>query len=935
MAGITVVNPTASVEGTPDDDSFTVTNSAEGVASIEGEGGYDTFILDRSWAQQTEVSITGFDGGFSGIVGSVADHQFIIGGMEDLRITGDSGNDWFQFTLDTVSPGLTVNLDGGAGTDFLEFDFPGASLPETFDASGPTTTSSFGSFAGFEKFHITGGAGDDIIRTNAGNDYLAGGAGSNILDAGAGDDQIYSSSLTDHIDGGDGYDFLNVNYSDVSTDLVVNIGDAVSVNGAVVARNVEEVSGGGGSGNDTYTVSGGTAPTIYGGDGNDTLTAQLPTDTAQIVKVEATGDKSLDGGTTEGGYPAFTFRQFEHVDLVGSAHNDMFQLSGPIAPDQVALDGAGGSDTLTADFSLLDGATTFVAHADGTVNSNRGTFANFESFSITGGAGDDRITTRGGNDFVDGGAGNDIVHTGGGDDYLYAQGNDTLDGGGGSDTLDFDPDGAGLTVDLSFTGPQDTGQGSDTLTSIENLYGTMNDDVLLGNASDNVIRAQYGDDLLAGGDGDDLLDGGQGNDVASYASATQGVTVDVTLTGAQNTGQGHDTLIDIEGVIGSAYADYLTGGWNGFIDGGGGNDIVIGSGGDDAIEGGAGADMMVGGAGDDAFHVDTQSDLVFEKPGGGWDSIYSSASFYLYANVENLVLDDGTGDLFGVGNALDNVIVGNDGSNLLLGGLGNDTIDGGDGIDNLFGEGGNDTLNGEAGVDYIVGGDGDDAMDGGADADALYGQAGNDVLSGGTGFVTDILVGGDGDDTLYGNSGLGDYDRMDGGAGNDTYFVDTGDDLTFEAAGGGTDTVYANVAGANNGVYLYANVENLVLLGSTTFGVGNQLANRLTGNSAGNWLLGGDGGDTLNGKAGNDVLFGQNGNDTFVFEHGTGGDVIGDFVHGEDKIDLSAFHFASFADLQSHFEQVAGDGAIHLADGDFVVLQNIAITTLDAGDFVL
>ena len=614
MPGITVVNPTASVEGTPDDDSFTVTNSADGVASVEGEGGYDTFILDRSWAQQTEIQVNEFDGSFSEVVGSVSDHQFIIGGMEDLQITGDPGDDWFQFTLDTVSPGLTVNLDGGAGTDFLELDFPGATLPGTFDASGSTVTSSFGTFAGFEKFHITGGAGDDVIRTNAGNDYLAGGGGSNILDAGAGDDQIYSSSLTDHIDGGAGHDFLNIDYSNVSTDLAVNIGDTVTVNGALVAQNVEEVSGGGGSGNDTYTVSGGTASTIYGGAGDDTLNAQIPTDAPQSVEVEATADGNLYGGTTEGGYPAFSFLDFEHVKLVGSSHSDTFQLGGPFAPGQISLDGGAGSDSLQADFSLLDGATTFVAHADGTVDSNRGTFANFESFNITGGAGDDSITTLAGNDVVDAGAGNDVVHTGGGDDYLYAEGNDTLDGGAGNDTLMFDPNGAGVTVDLSLAAAQDTGQGTDTLTGIENVYGTMNDDVLTGNSADNVIRAQYGNDILAGGAGNDTLDGGQGLDVASYASATQGVTVDAAIATAQNTGQGSDTLIDIEGLIGSNYADHLTAGWNGYLDGGAGNDILIGLAGNDVLDGGAGVDKLYGGTGNDTYHVDSSATWCSRTP---------------------------------------------------------------------------------------------------------------------------------------------------------------------------------------------------------------------------------------------------------------------------------------------------------------------------------
>lgn len=98
-------------------------------------------------------------------------------------------------------------------------------------------------------------------------------------------------------------------------------------------------------------------------------------------------------------------------------------------------------------------------------------------------------------------------------------------------------------------------------------------------------------------------------------------------------------------------------------------------------------------------------------------------------------------------------------------------------------------------------------------------------------------------------------------------------------------------------------------------------------------LLGSSHDDVL--KGGNDVLFGEAGADRFVFEHGSGGDVIGDFAHGEDTIDVSAFHFASFADLQSHFVQNGDDGAIDLGGGDFIVLQHTSMTSLDAADFVI
>jgi Ca2+-binding RTX toxin-like protein len=286
----------------------------------------------------------------------------------------------------------------------------------------------------------------------------------------------------------------------------------------------------------------------------------------------------------------------------------------------------------------------------------------------------------------------------------------------------------------------------------------------------------------------------------------------------------------------------------------------------------------------------------------------------------------------GVGNELANVLTGNDGNNLLQGLGGNDTLSGGLGNDSLFGG---------LGIDNLLGGDNDDSLDGGADPDAIYGEAGNDVLYGGTGFATDILVGGAGNDTLDGSASLasgearnqGDYDRMNGGSGNDTYHVDTPADLTFEALNDGTDTVIAEINGG--GYYLYANVENLTLTGLTPFGVGNELPNTLIGNSLANWLLGGLGNDTLNGGTGNDVLFGEGGADTFVFARGTGGDVIGDFQPGADKLGIAGLGYSTFAQVQARMVQNGGSTAIDLGLGDLVVLVGVAQASLSAADFVL
>jgi Ca2+-binding RTX toxin-like protein len=341
-----------------------------------------------------------------------------------------------------------------------------------------------------------------------------------------------------------------------------------------------------------------------------------------------------------------------------------------------------------------------------------------------------------------------------------------------------------------------------------------------------------------------------------------------------------------------------------------------------------------GGEGDDTFLVDGQATVIAENAGEGSDTVIAGGNFYLTAHIENLELASTAGGIFGVGNELGNSITGNAAGNLLLGGAGGDTVHGGAGVDQLFGEAGFDFLHGDAGIDYLVGGSEDDALYGGDDADALYGEDGNDTLVGGNSFDTDILVGGAGEDWLYGISGQAnpDYDLMDGGAGDDAYYVDTGADLTFEAIGGGIDTVHADVGVANAGVYLYSNVENLVLEGTTAFGVGNELDNTLTGSASANWLLGGLGADRISGGAGNDVLFGEGGADTFVFGAGSGADLIGDFAIAQDVIEFASY-FTSFAQVQANMVQVGANGAIDLGGGNLVVLNGMTMANLTAANF--
>jgi Ca2+-binding RTX toxin-like protein len=585
--------------------------------------------------------------------------------------------------------------------------------------------------------------------------------------------------------------------------------------------------------------------------------------------------------------------------------------------------------TVKADFAMDGGAregSTFTVYnsgtLDGIVRAGAGADQLYNSGSITG-----PVSLQGGNDLYDGRLGhvNGSVSGGDGDDFLFGGvQDDILSGGAGSDVI---------------TG----GHGNDTLTGGQ---GSDRFVIAPGDGHDQIT------DFQAGAGGDVIAASGYSN----YASLTQqGADVLVTFSAS-------DTIL-LHNVQASALvaanfqfdvhafpaatalppppaapaaptAPVETAAATFQYYGTAADDVLVGGAGTDEFFGEAGADQMFGKGGNDIYHVDRQDDLVFESANEGTDTVISTASYYLYANVENLTLAVGAGAIFGVGNEADNLLIGNESANLLLGGAGNDSLFGGNGGDQLYGQDGVDTLFGEGGVDYLIGGAGNDVLFGGDDGDALYGEDGDDVLWGGEDFKTDIMIGGAGNDTFHADSGWGDYDLLDGGAGDDIYDVDTYADVTYEAVGGGTDTVYAGTA-AGSGYYLYANVENLVLTGQTFYGVGNELANTMTGNALDNWLLGGAGNDILNGKAGNDVLFGQDGADTFVFEHGTGADTIADFTPGTDHIDLSAFGFTSFAQVQAAMVENGGSSAIVLGNGDLIVLQNVTNAALHAGDFIL
>jgi len=254
---------------------------------------------------------------------------------------------------------------------------------------------------------------------------------------------------------------------------------------------------------------------------------------------------------------------------------------------------------------------------------------------LIGGPFDDLLTGTDDPDALFGAGGNDSLDALGGSDFLAGgAGDDAIDGG---DDLDFlgnlffpfyylgsTPAGP-ITIDLP--GGTLTGEGTDSLVSIEGGQGSSGDDVMIGNAEDNeftgliegddTVDAGDGDDLVDGGDGVDDLDGGAGFDVLGNIDASAGMTVDLTT----QTDSHGDTLAGFERAWGTFFDDVITGtdGSNELV-GVDGADQLLGLGGDDVIIGGfftyvdPDVDTADGGLGIDQCDAEMEIDCETDPP---------------------------------------------------------------------------------------------------------------------------------------------------------------------------------------------------------------------------------------------------------------------------------------------------------------------------------
>lgn len=215
-----------------------------------------------------------------------------------------------------------------------------------------------------------------------------------------------------------------------------------------------------------------------------------------------------------------------------------------------------------------------------------------------------------------------------------------------------------------------------------------------------------------------------------------------------------------------------------------------------------------------------------------------------------------------------------------------------------------------------------------APVNAVMGGDSNDIIHN-TGVLGGFVSLGAGNDVLDTRWGQLWISRVAGGAGDDTLIVSRADYLLNEAPGQGNDTVKSTVS-----YTLSANVETLRLLGKADIdGTGNAGDNRLFGNKVDNDLRGLAGNDLLDGRRGNDVLTGGAGCDTFVFSSRYDMDVITDFTHGEDTIDLSGWKvFGNFRSMMKRAED-HGDDLWIIAGKDMLVIEDQNKDDMHRDDF--
>ncbi|MEN9499048.1 MAG: hypothetical protein RIS83_867, partial [Pseudomonadota bacterium] len=590
--------------------------------ATDGWGGADTLIgVER-------VSATSLN---DTLIGDEVSNRFNgLGGNDS--IDGGLGTDWLEFTNGAATSGATVNLTTGTASD-------GAGGIDSFTSMENVMGGNFAD-------HLTGiaqfGRATSRLRGGSGNDTLIGFDGEFVI-----------ADYTDQTIG------LSVNLASGSVnDGLGGIDSLVNIHGAIMYRNYADTIIGS-AGNDWLAPSGGD-DTIDGGEGFDILGYDGSSSGGVSVNLAAGTASDGDGGTDFFTSIEGVITGYSNDTVIGDDGNNLVTLG---AGADYA-DAAGGQDTISASLNsspytqvyttneagdqlpytgvTIDLAAGRMVGGDGATD----TILNFEAAigstmhdSILGSSAADLLFGAEGNDTIDAGAGNDTV--------LGSIGNDSLMGGAGDDLyLMAGNDGDATIQDIA---------GNDTVS-------------LLGATAQEILPTDL--DSAAGIDAIDLAGGSNKLHLTAAAVIAISETDTLRVFGTANDSVVFDDAGWVRGATSGGFITFTNGAATAIVGSG-----LVPAYGDSSLNGGPGNDTLIGDEGNDTIDGGDGNDIIAAY--GGNDSILG-------------------------GNDAD-MIDGGNGGDTIYGGAGNDLIQGGNGDDRLYGEAGNDTIDAGAGTtDRIV-----------------------------------------------------------------------------------------------------------------------------------------------------------------------------------------------------------------------------------------
>lgn len=834
--------------------------------------GDDLYKVDNVADVVTEENNTISGAGIDRVEASVT--YTLTNYVENLTLTGNlaingTGNTLNNVLIgnaaDNVLNGLTGGdtMSGGDGNDTYYVDSANDRVYETNSdpAQIDSVVSSISYILGanLENLSLIGSISNSVGIGNALDNHVTGNAVANVLNGGYG---------ADTLTGGDGNDIYIVDDAgDVvfeSSNSVAQIDLVASTISYVLGDNVENLRLLGTA--DLNATGNALNNTLFANAGNNVLDGQGGIDTVSYASVNLTGlvlsslttVTTVNAVSTAGVIVDLNITGFQ--DTQGSGFDKLIgieNLTGSGFSDELTgnagnnvLDGGAGADVLTGgkgnDTYYVDGADVVIEQAGSTegIDTVHSTVsyrltANVEYLYLDGSAAngignnlENRLFGNSSANFLDGRAGAD-----------------KMDGGAGNDTYVIDNLGDEIS-DSSGTDLVMTYINHNLASSIENLR-LMGTNALNGNGNglNNFVWVNIGDNVVDGG-GQQTTTGLKGDTISYEFGATSGITLDLSLTGAQSTGgSGTDTISNFENLTGSNY-----------------NDLLAGNEGANILDGLAGVDTVSYAASTVAVTVDLTSQTAV-----------AGAIVDTVLNFENIT-----------GSAYDDLMIGDLRRNAFDGGNGADTVsyqnvkEGAGGVvadlsiigaQNTRAAGydtfvriGNTT---RSSIENLTGSVNDDKLSGDEYNNALNGSAGNDSLFGGNG--ADSLTGGTGDDLI------------NGGNGSDTaIFVGT-DKITV-------DLNLTDAQDTGQGLDKLVAIENVVSGDGDDLLTGNTQNNALSGGFGNDTLIGGAGSDVLTGGAGADRLTGGSGTDAFVFntEFGIDNvDRITDFNVADDTIRLA------------------------------------------------